>query len=94
MSVGNYTHTLPAGFGACAVSSVNSARFLLRLVKKEIYGGIFYGKKKYPKRLLSLFLSVLMLATSLPFAGLSASAADESSNLPKSTSGAYLFAVF
>ena len=45
MSVGNYTHTLPAGFGACAVSSVNSARFLPRLVKKEIYGGIFYGKK-------------------------------------------------
>ena len=43
--------------------------------------------KKVSKRLLSLFLSVLMLATSLPFAGLSASAADESSNLPKSTSG-------
>lgn len=42
--------------------------------------------KKVSKRLLSLFLSVLMLATSLPFAGLSASAADESSNLPKSTS--------
>lgn len=93
MSVGNYTHTLPAGFGACAVSSVNSARFSPRLVKKEIYGGIFYGKK-VSKRLLSLFLSVLMLATSLPFAGLSASAADESSNLPKSTSGAYLFAYF
>lgn len=93
MSVGKYTHTLPAGFGACAVSSVNSARFLPRLVKKEIYGGIFYGKK-VSKRLLSLFLSVLMLATSLPFAGLSASAADESSNLPKSTSGAYLFAYF
>lgn len=50
--------------------------------------------KKVSKRLLSLFLSVLMLATSLPFAGLSASAADESSNLPKSTSGAYLFAYF
>ena len=32
--------------------------------------------KKVSKRLLSLFLSVLMLATSLPFAGLSASAAD------------------
>lgn len=95
MSVGNYTHTLPAGFGACAVSSVNSARFSPRLVKKEIYGGIFYAMgKKVSKRLLSLFLSVLMLATSLPFAGLSASAADESSNLPKSTSGAYLFAYF
>lgn len=51
-------------------------------------------EKKVSKRLLSLFLSVLMLATSLPFAGLSASAADESSNLPKSTSGAYLFAYF
>lgn len=50
--------------------------------------------KRVSKRLLSLFLSVLMLATSLPFAGLSASAADESSNLPKSTSGAYLFAYF
>lgn len=50
--------------------------------------------KKVSKRLLSLFLSVLMLATSLPFAGLSASAADESGNLPKSTSGAYLFAYF
>lgn len=50
--------------------------------------------KKVSKRLLSLFLSVLMLATSLPFAGLSASAADESSNLPMSTSGAYLFAYF
>lgn len=50
--------------------------------------------KKVSKRLLSLFLSVLMLATSLPFAGLSASAADESSNLPKSTNGAYLFAYF
>ncbi len=50
--------------------------------------------KKVSKRLLSLFLSVLMLATSLPFAGLSASAADESSNFPKSTSGAYLFAYF
>lgn len=50
--------------------------------------------KKVSKRLLSLFLSVLMLATSLPFAGLSASAADESSNMPKSTSGAYLFAYF
>lgn len=50
--------------------------------------------KKVSKRLLSLFLSVLMLATSLPFAGLFASAADESSNLPKSTSGAYLFAYF
>lgn len=50
--------------------------------------------KKVSKRLLSLFLSVLMLATSLPFAGLSASAANESSNLPKSTSGAYLFAYF
>lgn len=50
--------------------------------------------EKVSKRLLSLFLSVLMLATSLPFAGLSASAADESSNLPKSTSGAYLFAYF
>lgn len=50
--------------------------------------------KKVSKRLLSLFLSVLMLTTSLPFAGLSASAADESSNLPKSTSGAYLFAYF
>lgn len=50
--------------------------------------------KKVSKRLLSLFLSVLMLATSLPFAGLSASAADESSNLPKNTSGAYLFAYF
>lgn len=50
--------------------------------------------KKVSKRLLSLFLSVLMLATSLPFAGLSASATDESSNLPKSTSGAYLFAYF
>lgn len=50
--------------------------------------------KKVSKRLLSLLLSVLMLATSLPFAGLSASAADESSNLPKSTSGAYLFAYF
>lgn len=50
--------------------------------------------KKVSKRLLSLFLSVLMLATSLPFAGLSASAADGSSNLPKSTSGAYLFAYF
>lgn len=50
--------------------------------------------KKVSKRLLSLFLSVLMLATSLPFAGLSASAADESSNLPKTTSGAYLFAYF
>lgn len=51
-------------------------------------------EKKVSKRLLSLFLSVLMLATSLPFAGLSASAADESGNLPKSTSGAYLFAYF
>ena len=49
--------------------------------------------KKVSKRLLSLFLSVLMLATSLPFAGLSASAADESSNLPKSTSGAYLLSL-
>lgn len=49
--------------------------------------------KKVSKRLLSLFLSVLMLATSLPFAGLSASAADESSNLPMSTSGAYLLRI-
>ncbi len=51
-------------------------------------------EKRLSKRLLSLFLSVLMLATSLPFAGLSASAADDSDNLPKSTSGAYLFAYF
>lgn len=50
-------------------------------------------EKRLSKRLLSLFLAVLMLATSLPFAGLSASAADEN-NLPKSTSGAYLFAYF
>ena len=51
-------------------------------------------EKRLSKRLLSLFLSVLMLATSLPFAGLSASAADDSDNLPKSTGGAYLFAYF
>lgn len=51
-------------------------------------------EKRVSKRLLSLFLAVLMLATSLPFAGLSASAADDSDNLPKSTSGAYLFAYF
>lgn len=47
-------------------------------------------RKRLSKRVLSLFLSVLMLATSLPFAGLTASAAD----LPASTDGAYLLAYF
>lgn len=47
-------------------------------------------KKTLSKRVLSLFLSVLILATSLPFAGMTASAA----SLPESKSGAYLLAYF
>lgn len=47
-------------------------------------------KKTLSKRLLSLFLAVLMVTTSVPFVSLTASAAE----WPKSTSGAYLFAYF